>query len=94
MKTEKTMQTTLPSSWYQDKKIFALEREHIFFQEWLCVGREEDFPSPGDHRVLDIQGESVILLRNTEGQLKAFYNVCRHRGARLCVPQQTQINPG
>ncbi len=85
MKTKKTMQTTLPSSWYQDKKIFSLEREHIFFQEWLCVGREEDFSSAGDHRVLDIQGESIILLRNTEGLLKAFYNVCRHRGARLCA---------
>jgi Rieske 2Fe-2S family protein len=79
------MQTTLPSSWYLDEDIFALEREHIFFAEWLCVGREEDIPAPGDHRVLDIQGESIILLRNTQGSLKAFYNVCRHRGAQLCA---------
>ncbi len=79
------MQITLPSSWYQDEHIFALEREHIFFQEWLCVGREEDLATAGDHRVLDIQGESILLLRNTEGALRAFYNVCRHRGARLCA---------
>jgi len=84
------MQTTLPSSWYQDEQIFALEREHIFFQEWLCVGRNEDIPTAGDHRVLDIQGESIILLRNTKGSIRAFYNVCRHRGARLCAAHGDQ----
>ncbi len=83
--TQPGMQITLPSSWYQDEHIFALEREHIFFQEWLCVGRDEDLATAGDHRVLDIQGESILLLRNTEGALRAFYNVCRHRGARLCA---------
>jgi Rieske 2Fe-2S family protein len=82
--TKPGLETTLPSSWYQDEHIFALEREHIFFQEWLCVGREEDIPSAGDYRVVDIQNESIILLRNQKGKLKAFYNVCRHRGARLC----------
>ncbi len=41
------MEITLPSSWYLDPGIFALEREHIFFQEWLCVGREEDIPNAG-----------------------------------------------
>ncbi len=79
------MEITLPSSWYLNADIYALEREHIFFNEWLCVGREEDIPAPGDHRVLDIQGESIILLRNGENQLRAFYNVCAHRGARLCA---------
>jgi len=84
------MQTTLPSSWYLDEDVFALEREHIFLSEWLCVGRQEDIPASGDHRVLDIQGESIILLRNTKGQLRAFYNVCRHRGAQLCVSADTE----
>ena len=77
------MQTTLPSSWYLDDEIFALERDHIFHREWLCVGRDEDLASTGDHRVLDVQGESVILIRNSDGDLRAFYNVCRHRGATL-----------
>lgn len=79
------MEITLPSSWYLDHDIFALEREHIFLQEWLCVGRQEEIINPGDHRVLNVQGESIILLRNGENQLRAFYNVCRHRGARLCA---------
>jgi Rieske 2Fe-2S family protein len=83
------MEVTLPSSWYLETSIYALEREHIFMQEWQCVGRQEDIPKPGDHRVLDVQGESVILLRNGDNQLRAFYNVCRHRGARLCAGGDT-----
>ena len=78
------LEPTLPSSWYRSDAVFALEKERIFCREWLCVGREEELPSAGDFRVLDIAGESVLLLRNREGRLRAFYNVCRHRGSRLC----------
>jgi Rieske 2Fe-2S family protein len=85
MNAKSNMQQTLPSSWYKEDHIFHLEREHIFFREWLCVGREESLSGPGDHRVLDVLGESIILLRNTEGLLRAYYNVCRHRGAKLCA---------
>ena len=80
------LEPTLPSSWYLRDDVFALEREHIFYSEWICVGREEELPRPGDHRVLDVCGQSIIVVRNTEGALRAFYNVCRHRGARLCSP--------
>jgi len=78
------LESTLPSSWYLTDEVFALEREHIFMREWVCVGRQEELPQPGDHKVLDLYGESVLLVRNPEGLLRAFYNVCRHRGARLC----------
>ena len=78
------LESTLPSSWYLSQDVFQLEREHIFMREWLCIGREEQVPEPGSHRVLDLYGESILLLRNGEGELRAFYNVCRHRGARLC----------
>jgi len=78
------LEPTLPSSWYLDPGIFRLEREHIFLREWVCVAREEQLPEPGDHLVLDVQGENVLLVRNAAGELRGFYNVCRHRGARLC----------
>src|SRR5580693_3388417 len=80
------LEPTLPSSWYRSEKVFGLEKERVFFREWFCVGREEELPSPGASRVLDVLGESVILVRNRENQLRAFYNVCRHRGSRLCRP--------
>lgn len=78
------LEPTLPSAWYVEDRFFALEREHIFFRDWVCAGRQEQLPGPGDHQVLDLCGESILLLRNREGELRGFYNVCRHRGARLC----------
>jgi len=78
------LEPTLPSSWYLEDRYYQLEKEHIFFSDWICVGREEEISKPADHRVLELYGESILLLRNRDGELKAFYNVCRHRGARLC----------
>ena len=80
----KGLEPTLPSSWYYDEAIFRRERERIFYREWFCVGREEELPAPGDHKVMDIAGESILVVRNRDASLRAFYNVCRHRGARLC----------
>ena len=76
------LEPTLPSSWYRSDRAFALEKERIFCREWLCVAREEKLPAPGDFLILDVVGESIILVRNRHGILRAFYNVCRHRGAR------------
>src|SRR5262249_50545050 len=84
------LEPTLPSFWYQREDVYALEQEHIFFKEWMCVAREEELPRPGDHRVLDVCGQSILLVRNSEGALRAFYNVCRHRGAQLCAPKTAE----
>jgi glycine betaine catabolism A len=78
------LEPTLPSSWYTSERVFALEKERIFCRDWVCVAREEELAAPGSWRVLDVLGESLLLLRNRTGQLRAFYNVCRHRGTRLC----------
>jgi Rieske 2Fe-2S family protein len=83
MSTEQ-LQRTLPTSWYRSSEIFRIEKERLFCREWLAVCREEELPRPGDSLVLDVLGESILLVRNREGQLRAFYNVCRHRGSRLC----------
>jgi len=78
------LEHTLPTTWYRSPEIFRTEKERIFFREWIGVCRDEELPNPGDYLVLDVLGESVLLVRNREGQLRAFYNVCRHRGSRLC----------
>ena len=78
------LEKTLPSDYYRSPQIYARERERIFCREWVCVGRETDVPNPGDSTVLDVFGESVLLVRNEAGTLRGFYNVCRHRGAQLC----------
>jgi glycine betaine catabolism A len=78
------LERTLPTSWYLSPEVFKAEKERIFCREWIAVCREEEVRSPGDSLVLDVLGESVLIVRNRAGQLRAFYNVCRHRGSRLC----------
>lgn len=75
---------TLPGEYFTSPEIFAAEREKIFAQRWLCVGREDRLSDPGDYFVQDVLGESIIVLREPGGDVSAYYNVCRHRGSRLC----------
>ena len=66
------LEQTLPSSWYYADDIYALEKERIFCREWLCAAREEELPAAGDFRVLDVLGESIIVVRNRQGVVRAF----------------------
>jgi glycine betaine catabolism A len=83
-----SLQRSLPSPYYYSPEIYAREKECIFCQEWFCAGREEDLPVNGSLAVLDVVGESILVARTKEGELKAHYNVCRHRGSRLCAEDQ------
>jgi Rieske 2Fe-2S family protein len=74
---------TLAGSDYSSAAVFADERERIFFADWLCIGRSEEVPTTGDYLVRDVAGESVFAVRNRDGELRAFYNVCAHRGTKL-----------
>ena len=85
------LERALPTSWYRSAEVFRIEKERIFCREWIAACREEELPNPGDHLVLEVSGENILLVRNREGQLRAFYNVCRHRGSRLCrTPEETR----
>jgi Rieske 2Fe-2S family protein len=75
---------TLPGRYYTAPEIFQEEGERIFAQRWLCVGREDRIPAPGDYFLQPVGAESIIVLRDRAGTLRAYYNVCRHRGTRLC----------
>jgi Rieske 2Fe-2S family protein len=74
---------TLPRRVYTDPAIFAVEGRQLFGRMWLCVGREEDLPEAGHYLTQDIGDERVLVVRGDDGALRAFFNVCRHRGARL-----------
>ena len=77
------LERTLPREAYLSPDAFARERERIFCREWLCVGRADELAAPGDYVVKDVAGESILIVRTREGDLRAFYNVCRHRGSQL-----------
>src|SRR4051794_5018881 len=70
----------LPARCYQDQSILDWEREHILARDWVLVAREEDVPDAGSFRLLDVDGENVIIIRGRDDVIRAFYNVCRHRG--------------
>ncbi|MGQ0797119.1 MAG: aromatic ring-hydroxylating oxygenase subunit alpha [Methanobacteriota archaeon] len=79
------LETSLPRAYYVSDDVFRLERDRIFHREWFCAGREAEVPEVGDYKVLDVAGEAVLVVRARGADLRAFYNVCRHRGSALCV---------
>jgi Rieske 2Fe-2S family protein len=76
--------TTLPARFYTDPVHFRREVEHFFFTKWVCAGRADQIPNRGDYFLRDVVGESVIVTRDEQGHINAMYNVCRHRGTRIC----------
>lgn len=75
---------TLPARYYTDARFFEEEIERFFGRRWFCAGRADAIPDSGDYFLREIAGESLIVTRDADGSLRAFYNVCRHRGTRLC----------
>lgn len=75
---------TFPGRYYYDPAIFAREQERIFGRMWVYGGVASSLAQPGHYRTVTIAGESVIVVRTKQGDLRAFFNVCRHRGSRLC----------
>src|SRR4051812_19077026 len=82
---------TLPQKYLASDEVFIKEQERVFAGQWLCVGHQSQIPKPGDYFVQQIVGESLIILRNQNEEVRAFYNVCRHRGTRLCQEKSGQL---
>ena len=76
---------TLEARWYVSESIFAQERERIFATRWVCVGRSEQIQDSGAYFLAPVAGESLIVTRDAQRRIHAFYNVCRHRGSRICT---------
>ena len=75
---------TLEAPFYQSAEIFDLDIEAIFGKHWIYVAVEPDVPEPGDYITVKIGHDSVIIVRDDDMEVKAFHNVCRHRGSRIC----------
>ena len=71
---------SMPSTFYTDPGVLALERERLFLREWICVGREEELAQRGDYMSLEICDEPIVVMHGLDGRIRALSNVCRHRG--------------
>ena len=78
----------MPGEYYTSPAVLAEETERIFARSWSCVGRASALAAVGDYVLRTVAGESIIILRDRTGELRAFFNVCRHRGTRLCEVAQ------
>jgi choline monooxygenase len=76
---------TLPWSWYADPAVHRLEQERIFRRSWQYVGRVDEVAAPASFATATASDVPVLLVRDEEGQLRAFLNVCRHRGSLVCT---------
>ena len=82
--------TLLPQAYTSDE-FFAIERDRVFGQSWVAAGCAAQLREPGDALVTDVAGRSIFVLRTKAGALRAFYNVCRHRGTRLLRSGETKV---
>ncbi len=69
---------------YTSKEILEIERERVFDRSWIYVGHESEVRNPGDFQSRDVAGRPVILIRDSEGELRVLINSCTHRGAQVC----------
>ena len=82
---------SLPAPFYTSEAVFRADMAEIFHRHWIFVGQEPDVPEPGDAIALHIGEAPILILRDREGQVRAFHNVCRHRGAQLLAEGRQRV---
>jgi Rieske 2Fe-2S family protein len=82
---------TLEAPFYVSDAIFQADMQHIFGKHWIFVAVEPQVPEAGDYITVDVGREAILIVRDDDMQLRAFHNVCRHRGSRLCASRQGMV---
>ena len=80
MATRSPVRETLPGRAYHSEDTWEIDQERVFYRNWIYVGRAERVPKPGSWLRVEIGGESLLIVRGMDEQIRGFYNVCRHRG--------------
>jgi Rieske 2Fe-2S family protein len=82
---------TLEAPFYASEEIHALDMDAIFRRHWIQVAVEPDVPEAGDYMTVELGNDSILIVRDDDMQIRAFHNVCRHRGARLCSSEKGSL---
>jgi choline monooxygenase len=75
--------STIPAAWYVDERIARIERQYVFGGTWQVVARVDQLRRPGQFVTSQLAGEPLLVVRSADGELRAFYNVCRHHAAAV-----------
>jgi Rieske 2Fe-2S family protein len=86
------MHTTLPRRFYTDPQFYREELDRFYFARWICAGRADQIPSAGDYFTRTLGNDSVIVVRDRSGSIHALFNVCRHRGTRICTDAEGRFD--
>jgi Rieske 2Fe-2S family protein len=81
------LEPSIPAPYYYDPQHYERELEAFWYRMWVVAGREEEVPNPRDYKVVKIGTQSILILRDLDGRLRAFHNTCRHRGSILCTEE-------
>ncbi len=83
---------SLAQPFYLDQAIFTLDMERVFRAGWLFAGHSCEIKKPGDFFTYDVAGDSLIVIRQDDGSVRALFNVCRHRGSRICTEPSGRVS--
>lgn len=79
-------QYSLPQPFYTDDSFYELDLKGIFERRWIFAGLECEIRDPGEYFAFTIARSSIVVLRDDDGGIAAFFNTCRHRGSTICLP--------
>ncbi|SMF27338.1 aromatic ring-hydroxylating oxygenase subunit alpha [Pseudogulbenkiania subflava] len=82
---------SLEAPFYTSPAVFDADMEHIFGKHWIYVGVSIDVPEAGDYMTVQIGSQPILIVRDDDNEIRAFHNVCRHRGSRLCAEEKGTV---
>jgi Rieske 2Fe-2S family protein len=77
----------LPRPFYLEPEVFNLDIERVFLRNWIYAGHVASIPKPGDYFLYDLAEESILVIRGPGNEVHAMFNICRHRGSRVCIEE-------
>ena len=78
----------LPGWCYHSDALLELEKQHVFREHWQIACHVSDVPEPGNYITMDVVGERALILRDQDGTVRGFHNICRHRGSRVVADEK------
>ena len=90
----KRLEHSLPSRWYHDPVQYARELDAIWYRRWVYLCRAATLPESRSFRTFTLGTQPILLVRDEQGELRAYYNTCRHRGAALCQEPEGRVPAG